>query len=60
MTDACLKQNPRPPQDGGESIFVQSGEKTDGMTRFANRTKDKDAGFSANVFNAKKPIKTTL
>lgn len=60
MTDACLKQNLRPPQDSGESIFVQSSEKTDGMTRFANRTKDKDAGFSANVFNAKKPIKTTL
>ena len=53
MTDACLKQNPRPPQDSGESIFMQSGEKTDGMIRFANRTKDKDAGFSANVFNAK-------
>ena len=32
---------------------MQSSEKTDGMIRFANRTKDKDAGLSANVFNAK-------
>ena len=53
MTDTCLKQNPRPLQNSGESIFRAIRRKTDGMTRFANRTKNKDAGFSANVFNAK-------
>ena len=59
MTDVCLKRKIRDRlQDGGESIFVQSDEKkTDGMTRLANRAKDKDVGLGQDAFNPKKSNK---
>ena len=62
MTDVCLKRKIRDRlQDSGESIFVQSDEKkTDGMTSWANRAKDKDVGLGADAFNAKKACEKWL